>query len=355
MSREYKNVLKIKDGAYGPERRKNLAKEILKDSSPLPNPLEYKDIDEEFCRWVEEDLDISFEGERVPTISLFSNQRFSEYMQSWQNVDDKKNLLLNFKTISRENNPKAGTIVGQTRNIPGEPTFLMKRVEAIDNAGRKYYIDYRVKQPISVDLIYTVSIVTSKYELINEFNILMNDKFKSIDCYIRPKGHFIPMKINDISDKSEYSIDNRQYYSQSYNITVMAYIMTEDSFIVEERPELKFLGFEGDRNKTSYAEIEELPCGEKEESSDNYIPINLTIHFGKCDSGYKFIIDEYFQAKDITLTNVRYFKIFVNDEETILDENFKVKPNDEIKIKGLIRFKTSEDSVIMVDGFKYSD
>ena len=58
------------------------------------------------------------------------------------------------------------------------------------------------------------------------------------------------MKLNDISDESEYSIDNRQYYSQSYNITVMAYIIKEDDYIVVERPEMKFVGFEGER-KTS--------------------------------------------------------------------------------------------------------
>lgn len=350
MSRDYKNVLPLRDNAYGDERRKNLTKEILSDSSPLPNPLEYKDIDEEFRRWADEDLAISYDGERLPTISLFSNQRFSEYMQSWMNVDNKKNLILNFKTITRENNPKGGTIVGNTRNIPGEPTFLMKRVEAYDKANRKYYIDYRVKQPISVDLIYTLSIVTSKYELLNEFNQMINDKFKAIDCYIRPKGHFIPMKINDISDESEYSIDNRQFYSQSYNITVMGYIMPEDSFIVEEHAELKFMGFEGDVDK-SYADIEELPCWYFEEVPYAYVPINLSVHFGLCDNSYKFRIDTNFHAKKITLTNVRYFAIFVNDKEVVLDENFEVKDGDEIKIKKLTRFKTVEESVITIEGY----
>ena len=332
----------------------NLAKEVLKDSTPLPKPLEYKDIDEEFKRWVDEDLAISFEGSKLPTIALFSNQRFSEYMQSWQNVDDKKNLLLNFKTITRENNPKGGTIVGNTRNIPGERTVLMRRVEAYDKANRKYYIDYRVKQPISVDFIYTVSIVTNKYELINEFNLMMNDKFKSIDCYIRPKGHYIPMKINDISDESEYSIDNRQFYSQSYSITVMGYIMPEDSFIVEERPELKFLGYEGDKEKSAYADIEEMPCSYTEDSPYAYVPINLIIHFEDCQDSYKFVIDTNFHAKNIVLDNVRYFKIYVNDTETVLDEKFEVKKDDEIKIKGLTRYKNFEPSEIKIEGYNYT-
>lgn len=350
MSREYKNVLKMRDKIFGPERRSNLYKEVLKDSTPLPLPVEYKDIDEEFKRWVDEDLYMEFEGSRVPTIALFSNQRFTEYMQSWQTTDNKKNLLLNFKTITRENNPKAGTIVGQTRNIPGERTYLMRRVESRDRAGRKYYTDYRVKQPFSVDLIYTVSIVTNKYEMLNDFNQMINDKFKAIDCYIRPNGHFMAMKLNEISDKSEYSIDNRQFYSQSYNITVMAYIMPEDSFIVEERSELRFIGMEGDVTAHSYAEIEELPCNYEKESKYAFVPIKITIHFEPCDSKYKFVIDCNFQAKEVTLNNVRNYKVYVNDEETVIDDKFRVKTGDEIAIKSLNKIRYSSPADIEIEG-----
>lgn len=351
MSRAYKNILRLRPRPYGQERRENLTKEVLKDSTPLPVPVDYKDIDEEFKRWVDEDLSVSFEGEKIPTVALFSNQRFSEYMQTWQNVDKKKNMLLNFKTITRENNPKAGTIVGDTRNIPGERTYLMRRIESRDRAGRKYYTDYRVKQPFAIDLIYTVSIVTSKYELLNSFNLMVNDKFKAINCYIRPNGHFMPMKLNDISDKSEYSIDNRQFYAQSYNITVMAYIMPEDSFIVEERPEMKFLGFEGDQQGRSYAEIEDLPCNYEEESPYAYIPMSITIHIEPCDSKYEFTMDGAFNASTVEYKNVRSFKITVNDREMIVDENFTIKEGDIIKVKSIHRFNYLEPAEITIKGY----
>lgn len=351
MSREYKNVLKLKNRVHGPERRENLTKEVLKDSTPLPLPLEYKDIDEEFKRWVDEDLVITFEGEKIPTIALFSNQRFSEYMQTWQNVDAKKNLLLNFKTVTRENNPKAGTIVGNTRNIPGERTYLMQRIESRDRAGRRYYTDYRVKQPFSVDLIYTVSVVTNKYEFLNEFNQMMNDKFKAIDCYIRPNGHFIPMKLGDISDKSEYSVDNRQFYSQSYNITVMAYIMPEDSFIVEERSALRFIGIEGDTVGHSYAEVEELPCNYEKESPYAYLPLNITVHFEPCDSKYQFTMDTDFILKNFETKNVRFFSLYVNDVQVKMEDGVRIKKNDLVKIKRVARYIYTDASDIIMKGF----
>lgn len=201
MSRVYKNILRTRGISVGNERRAEIAKGILKDSTPLPKTLLYSDIDEAFKYWVETKLKLSFDGKDVPTIALFSNQRFSEYMQSWQNVDDKKNLILNFKAISRENNPKAGTIVGQSRNIPGEHSVVLKTVEAYDKNNRKYFIDYRMKQPMPVDLIYTITLLTNKYELLNEFNMMLNNEFKAITAYIQPNGHFIPMKLNDISDE----------------------------------------------------------------------------------------------------------------------------------------------------------
>jgi hypothetical protein len=352
MSKIYKNIVRLRGSSVGNERRTEIARGILKDSTPLPKTLLYTDIDESFKEWVENKLKITFDGKEIPTISLFSNQRFSEYMQSWSNVDDKKNLILNFKAISRENNPKAGTIVGQSRNIPGEHSVVLKTVEAYDKNHRRYFIDYRMKQPMPIDLIYTITLLTNKYELLNEFNIMLNNEFKSINAYIQPNGHFIPMKLNDISDESEYSIDNRQFYSQSFNITVMGYIIKEDDYIVEERPDIKLVGYEGDHK--TYADIEELdPC--YVETEYIYVPINLTIHFDKCRTSYKFKIDTDFQFKNMVLDNIRYFRVFVNGVEQVFDENFKVLEGDEIQIKHLIRYKSFDESILRVEGYKYTE
>lgn len=343
MSKAYKNKLRLRPNLNGDKQREEITRGIIDYSTPLPQTLLYKDIDESFKEWVENELNITFEEENIPTISLFSNQRFSEYMQSWKNVDSKKNIILNFKAITRENNPKSGTIIGQTKNIPGDYSVLLKTIEARDRNNRKYYIDYRMRQPMSIDLIYTVSLLTNKYELLNEFNLLMNEKFKSITCYIKPNGHFVPMKLNDISDESEYSIDNRQFYSQSYNITVMAYIITEDDYIIEERPEIKFIGYEGD-NK-SYADIEEF-----DNTKYDFISSILTISIGIGKTSYKFNIDTDFVIDKIETNNIRSYRTFINDNEVDLKENFKIFNNDEIKVKGVIKYNVYEESKITIIG-----
>jgi len=369
MSRNYKNIIKLKRDIVGKERRENLVKEVLQDNTPLPKPLEYEDIDKEFERWVSEDLDISFEEQKLPTYLMLTNQRFSEYLQSWQHVDEKKNLILNFKAITRENNPKLGSIVGDTRNIPGDIDFLMKRVQAVDKSGRRYFIDYRVKQPISIDLIYTVSIFTNKYQLLNDFNMMMNEKFKAIDCYIRPNGHFIPMKLTDISDESEYNIDDRRYYSQSYAITVMAYIMPKDSFRVVEQPMLVLECFDGEiKPKTIIESFDpDIECEDNPNSAYEQIEVITTIPRDKMGHGFRIDCDS--EITSIVIQNVRYFRMSINgtyvdldkylnniesscykDVEITLDEPIKLSMNDSIKFDSVSRYKTFDNSVIKLKG-----
>lgn len=352
----FKNKLVLRDKSYGLERRQNLTKEELSNSSPLPNPVTYEDIDKEFKKWVEEELRMTFEGKEIPTYTLFSNQRFSEYLQMWEHVDEKKNPVLNFKTITRETNPQSGTINQQTKNIPGEQTFLMKRVEARDKNDRKYYIDYRMKQPLGVDFRYAVSLMTNKYELINTFNQLIQEKFKAITAYIRPKGHFMSMNLESVTDESVYNIDDRQFYSQTAIIIVKAYIIPEDYFVVEEKPALRFLGFDLEERKQTYADIEEgaIVCPEND---FYYKPITVTIGFATCDDKIKFNIDTNFTIKTIELDNVRTFVFKINDE--IIDiqniiangETFTVKEGDEIKIKRLRRKSFVNNSTIKLIGY----
>ena len=371
-SRNFKNFLGNDNQPDPVELRKNLDLEELKDSTPFPKTLTYEDIDKEFKKWVENGLEIAYEGKNLPTMTLFSNQRFSEYMQSWSFTDENKNPILNFKAISRENNPKSGTINGESKNIPGEHTWLMKRLVATDKNNREYYIEYRMKQPYAVDLIYKVSIFTNKYELLNKFNEMVNDRFKAIDCYIRPNGHYVSMKLDDISDDSEYSLDNRQYYSQSYTITVRAYIITEDSFIVHEVPRLDFIGFdvEGDG---SYADIEvggvlkpadiQTIMTETNDCIDDkpyyYRDVSLKAIIDPCDMNLVFNMDMDFTVKgeQSFSQNAKYFKIKVNGDVVCesfdgnIPGDFEFHNGDQIKICKVIKKRNSRPAQITLNGF----
>lgn len=348
-SRDFKNVLPLRDKSHGLERRQNLTKEELNNSSPFPNTVTYEDVDKEFKKWVENDLFIVFEGERIPTFALFSNQRFSEYLQTWQHVDNKKNPILNFKTVTRESNPQQGTIIGDSKNIPGERTYLMQRVEARDKNDRKYYIDYRMKQPMAVDFKYTVSIMTNRYDLINEFNQKIHEKFKSITSYLVVNGHYISMKLESISDESQYNIDDRQFYSQSCEILVRAYIITKEDFIVKEIPAFKFLGFEGEKRRNTHVDIEEPPC-QMPENPYYYKPLILTISLDKCDDKIKFVMDCNFEVKDFNTKNCISFNFRINDELVEIKKGLLIPNGAEVKVSKLRRLHVEENSYITING-----
>lgn len=350
-NRNYRNSLQIHSQSEGNERKLDLLKDILQDGTFLPKPLLHKDIDEEFKRWVDQELKmVSDDGVILPTMTLFSNQRFSEYSQSWQYVDENKNLILNFKTVTREPNPKDGTIQGGLWNIPGEQWFLMKRQLVLDDNGSESILSLKMKQPLALDFKYKISIFTTKYEKINEFNKLINDKFKARQCYIWPNNHPIPMNLDSITDDSSYQIDDRQFYCQTYQIKAMAYLIPEDFYKVEESP-LKVgvsLGELPDLKKTR-ADVE------IEENEDNVI---LTLTFPPNSRIAKFTNDCDFTVKpkekdSMTMTNMlTNFKIYVSDYEVDKNaEQIEFKNGDNVKII-IEKVRDNNTSILIINGSK---
>ena len=46
----------------------------------------------------------------------------------------------------------------------------------------------------------------------------------------------MPLTLEDVSDESEYTIDDRKYYSQTYKIKVRGYIIRKEDYKVERIP-----------------------------------------------------------------------------------------------------------------------
>lgn len=350
--KQYRNHLQLKKESVGNERRLELLSDILSGGTFLPKTVEYRDMDEAFKKWVEGKLYmVSDEGKELPTMVLFSNQRFSEYTQSWEYTDENKNLILNFKTITRENNPQHGNIQSRLWNIPGDSFFLMKRRRVLDDNGTESFLDLKMKQPMAVDLEYKVSIFVTKYQLINDFNLMINKLFASKQCYLWPNNHPMPMTLESINDESSYQINDRQFYGQTYSIKLMGYVITEEDFKIEQIPlKNKLISGSMITNKIkSDVEIDE-------ETHE------LTVTFPSGCNKAKFVIDCDFEAKTLKFTNVKVnkkinfteegpieeetynYQIFINDEEVNSDK-FLFKTNDEIEIK-IKKMREKEMSVL---------
>lgn len=331
MKRYYKNTINFNHTLDPSERIKDISKNIIEHSTNLPKTITYEDIDREFKDWVDNQILIVQDGVKLPTMVLYSNQRFSEYMQTWQYTDENNNIRLNFKTVTRENNPSHGTILGETYNIPGDRFYKIKSVNAIDESGKRYRLDYKMKLPTPVDLIYKVSVMTNKYTAINEFNETINRIFNARQAYICPNGHYMPLTLENINDESEYNIEDRQFFSQSITIKVKGYIIKQEDLRVEENPATSLICFEGDtaKRKKNTIELSEYdPCYVEE---DKYYkkPIDIDIDLGvyPCKGKSKFTMDE-----DFILTGIS-----IKEFSNIYQENIKLYINDVLITNNLLK------------------
>ena len=378
--------------SFGKERRLNAAKRVVENEPHFPKPLQYEDIDLEMFKWVDTVLDISHNGQSFKTYKLFSNQRISEYGQTWQNLDEKGNLDINFKTITRESNPQKGTIYGGACVVPGNLTFPVFKVRALDENGVEYTEVYSMRQPVPVDLIYTIGVFANEYKTLNLMNTKIQKEFKSLTRYIFPNGYALPTLLNAINDESEYVIDDRKYYSQTFQIKVLGYVISEDDFVVTKEPSRSRLQFTSGRNaslrtkkekfninslrmdspteeakemqecivdvhiqepidplniddvmntpsRKVEVEIEEL-CGVQvcwENTEDEFYvnkKVVIDATFDHCSSQCEFISQYHLGIESMELKNVKAYKIFVdNILVNIEDSDVEILQGDSVRIE----------------------
>ena len=363
----YFDKIKLKQNTYGDARRRGMTYMMLENAPNFPLSVEYDDIDKEMFKWVENELDMTFDGVRLPTFKLYSNQRIGEYAQSWEHLDSHGNLIMNFKTLTRENNPKQGKSQGEYFNVPGNRDYPMFVVPTLQKNGTEAYDLYTMKQPLSVDFMYTVGIITNKYELLNKMNMLVLDRFKALEAYISPNNHPMPLKLDSVSDESEYALDDRKYYSQTYVINLKAYIIRKEDYKVERLPSRTIVMLEGDieskRNKRDRKSLVTLiednndfdKCIEEEESKEYFKPIEVKVDIPMCERSAEFVFDTNFQIEDIVLDNVCKFDVFVNNELMNFDDedtDARWVEGDNIRIE-ICRDDLFKDSSIIFKGYDF--
>lgn len=308
--------------------RHGYAQTIMEKAPAIPLPVDYPDIDMAFQKWVEESVDIkSANGKPLPTFTLYSSQRFSEYSQTWKHVDNEDNLLMNFKTINRDIDPNGGENQSGFWNIPGDRwyTYLMRTV--LDDNGEESFEVYSMKQPYTIDLLYHINIVTNLMENINSFNAKINDLFKARQCYIRPNGHWIPMVIEDVSDETQYTIEDQKFYVQKVSIKVMAYIIRESDMKVERRPKRFILFMEGDEWKRPKIDVEEyIKPGYENKTAD------ISIEIAAWKTQVSFDFDTDMRVESFDTDNVRSLRIFINNTPIFYEKGFNIKADDNIRL-----------------------
>ena len=213
-------------------RRYELLDKINKDGTYLPKSLLHADLDGGFLNFVKTELETIVDGKKIPMIDiLITTQNWSQFIETWdiQNLD--KNVEPPVITVVRIPEVKFGTNPAVVYNIPNRRQYFYAQVPTFN--GQRNGMDiYKIPQPIPVDITYQVKIVCNRMRELNEFNQIVLSKFASRQAYATIKGHYIPIVQGGITDESVNDLEKRRYYIQSYEFTMLGFLIDEDEFEV---------------------------------------------------------------------------------------------------------------------------
>ena len=223
-----------KDMYSAPVRRQELLDRITKSDSFLPDSILHDDLDMGMLDFIKENFKIISDGEQIPIIpKILTIQRWAELENSWEFVDEDRNIKLPFIAIVRQPDVQPGTNPVTQRTIPDRDTFFYASVPTWD--GTQVGADiYRIPQPVAVDISFEVTIVCTKFRELNKFNQKVLQKFSSRQAYTTVKGHYIPIILDSVNDSTPMdTIDGRRYYVQNYKFTMLGFLIDSDDFEIK--------------------------------------------------------------------------------------------------------------------------
>jgi hypothetical protein len=286
-------------------RRVELLDKINEHGTFLPKSILHADLDGGFLNFVKNDLKVVTEGNVIPTTDiLITTQNWVQFTQTWNFQDLDKNVSPPFITVVRAPEIKYGTLPSLQWTIPNRKQFYYASVPSFD--GNRINLDvYKIPQPVPVDIKYSVKIICNRMRELNALNKTILQKFSSRQAYTQIKGHYIPIIMDNVSDESVMDVEKRKYYIQSYDFTMMGFLMDEDEFEVKPGVERVFQLYEitqGNDNR------------KRKSLSDNPKNYNTTIEF--VDENVS-VTKRFYDKVDLTLiktNNVESYDVFVNDE-----------------------------------------
>lgn len=214
-------------------RREELLEYINKDGTYLPKSVLHEDLDRGMLDFVKEELQIIVEGAIVPTVDrIITTQNWSQYVETNMFVDLDYNPSPPFVTLVRNPEVKYGTNPSTQYTIPNRKQFYYASVPTWD--GNVAGMDiYTIPQPVPVDIKYSLKIICNRMRELNQLNKVVLQKFSSRQAYSFIKGQYVPIILDNISDESQMSLDSRKYYIQTYDFTMLGYLIDEEEFEVK--------------------------------------------------------------------------------------------------------------------------
>lgn len=214
-------------------RREQLLEYINKDGTYLPKSVLHADLDRGMLDFVKTDLQVVTAGKTIPMVDIIiTTQNWAQYTETAKFVDVDNNPEPPFITVIRQPEVKYGTNPALLYTIPNRKQFYYASVPTWN--GNQQGMDiYTIPQPVPVDINYSVKIVCNRMRELNQLNKIVMQKFSSRQAYTFIKGQYVPIILQNISDESQTTIEQRKFYIQNYDFTMLGYLIDEAEFQVK--------------------------------------------------------------------------------------------------------------------------
>ncbi len=117
------------------------------------------------------------------------------------------------------------------------------------------------------------------------------------------KGHYIPIVMNNISNESELSIEKRNYYIQTYEFTMLGFLIDEDEF--EVSPAINRV--------LQVVELDEKVSRKQKKNNSNPSSTTLDVLFLVGNSVISQLFDYTVNLNLGDTFNVEHFQVYINN------------------------------------------
>lgn len=245
--KDFSRKIDVTNNKVGLERREDNLRDIQKDGTYLPKPIDFYDIDKATLDFINDDVDLEISGEEV-SVFMLSIQKWSEFTRTWGDSDEFKDVKMPFITIVREPDIQVGKNQDGLFNVAGNPTFTYHKIPTLIN-GREGYDLYKIPQPTAVDLSYNVRFFTNRMTELNKIHNKIQRTFNAHQFYVNVLGHSMPIILESVSDESRIDdIESRRYYAINFKMVVNGYIINEEDFSITPIIDRTMVFFEDESN-----------------------------------------------------------------------------------------------------------
>lgn len=227
---------------YGMDRIEELMRQTDIKTKYLPRTITFENLDQSLFDYVNlNGMKATIDGKIVPTFYL-DNDRWGEFSKTWKFMDNDKNVPTPYITVRRIDK-QTGTRIGGKYRIPQPRNFRYMNVPILDD-GEVIYLQFRMPEPVNVDLIYEVTLFTKYRVDVNQYDEQVLRNFASRQDYLNVKGNPIPLHFEGFAESNPIeNIDGDRFFVSKYALKILGFIQNEEEFEIVKTTRKPKIGY----------------------------------------------------------------------------------------------------------------